>query len=189
LMERSEAVPNESLNSAKRTWTVDQLPELPRKRQISIGEVLMDIAMVLFVMVWIALPVFQGDSESVPFLNPDLWSFWLPILLILLGLTLVHDMFQLKIGNWTPTLTVTNVILGLISIVYLVVLVTTQDLVNPAFLAMLEERGASRLIETARWSVNISAAIIAGIYVWDMVNSIRLARQLKQQHGDFHAGM
>lgn len=189
LMERLEAVPNESLNSAKRTWTVDQLPELPRKRQISIGEVLMDIALVLFVMVWIALPVFQGDSESVPFLNPDLWSFWLPILLILLGLTLVHDMFQLKIGNWTPTLTVTNVILGLISIVYLVVLVTTQDLVNPAFLAMLEERGASRLIETARWSVNISAAIIAGIYVWDMVNSIRLARQLKQQHGDIHAGM
>ncbi|HEX2994835.1 MAG TPA: hypothetical protein VHP14_08425 [Anaerolineales bacterium] len=180
-MERSEAVPNESLNSAKRTWTADQLPELPRARQISIGEVVMDIAMVLFVMVWIVLPMFQGDRGSVPFLNPDLWNFWLPILLILLGLTLIHDVFQLKIGNWTPALTITNVILGMLAIVYLVVLVTTQDLVNPAFLAMLEDRGASRLIETARWSVNISAAIIAGIYVWDMVNSIRLARQLEQK--------
>lgn len=179
-MERSDAVPNESLDSAKQAWTVDQLPTLPHTRQITIGEVVMDIAMVLFVMLWIVLPVFQEGSESVPFLNPALWNGWLPVLLVILGLTLVHDVFQFKIGNWTPTLTITNVILGLIAIVYIAALVLTQDVVNPAFLTMLEQRSASRLIETAKWSIDISAAIIAGIYVWDMVNSIRLARQLKQ---------
>jgi hypothetical protein len=179
-MERSDAVPNESLNSAKQAWTVDQLPTLPHTRQIAIGEVVMDIAMVLFVMLWIVLPVFQAGSASVPFLNPALWNGWLPVLLVILGLTLVHDVFQFKIGNWTPALTITNVILGSIAIVYIAALVLTQDVVNPAFLAMLEERGVSSLIETALWSINISAAIIAGIYVWDMVNSIRLARQLKQ---------
>lgn len=180
-LERSEATPNEALNSRPGKWTVAQLPEMPRRRQISIGETLVDIALVLFVMFWIALPVFQRGSESVPFLNPALWNGWLPLLLVILGLTLVHDLFQLKIGNWTPALTLTNVLLGLLAIVYLAALLITQDVINPAFLAMLEQRGASRLIETARGSISISAAIIAGIYAWDMVNSIRLARQFAQK--------
>jgi hypothetical protein len=189
VMERSEAIPGESLGSGSRKWIVTQLPELPGTRQIGIGEALMDIAMVLFVMLWIVLPVFQGDSESVPFLNPALWDVWLPLLLVILGLTVVHDVFQLRIGNWTPALTITNVILGIIAIVYIAALVATQDLVNPAFLAMLEQRGASRLIETARWSLDISAVIIAGIYIWDILHSIRMARQLGKQNSKLTASM
>jgi hypothetical protein len=96
-------------------------------------------------------------------------------------LTLVHEVFQLKIGNWTPALTLTNVILGLISIVYTAALVLTQEVINPAFLATLDNSTElARLREVATWSINISAAIIVGIYVWDIVNSIRLARQLRQ---------
>jgi hypothetical protein len=65
--------------------------------------------------------------------------------------------------------------------VYIAALVTTQDVINPEFLAMLENtEGFERLRETARWSVNISAAVIAGIYVWSMIDSIRLSRKLQQ---------
>jgi hypothetical protein len=90
--------------------------------------------------------------------------------------------FKLKIGKWIPALTATNVILGLISILYIAALVVTQDVINPAFLTMLENAPESReLREVLVWSINISAAVIAGIYVWSMVNSIRMARQLSKE--------
>jgi hypothetical protein len=34
------------------------------------------------------------------------------------------------------------------------------------------------------WTVDISAAVIAGIYVWDIINSIRMARQLGKETPD-----
>ena len=185
LIERSGEKPDDLPKSDSRQWKVDQLPSLPRKRQISVAETVMNIAVLLFLLIWIALPttldLLQGTPASVPFLHPNLWSFWLPIFFVIMGLTLVHEVFKLRIGNWTTGLTVTNVILGIISIVYIAALVTTQDVINPQFLSMLENKeGFERLRESARWSINISAAIIAGTYVWSMVDSIRKARQLKQ---------
>jgi hypothetical protein len=184
-MERSEAIPNESLSTTAHKWTVAQLPELPRKRQISVGESLMNIGTILFMMTAVILPALlnwlQGEGGPVPFLHPNLWDFWLPLFLVIMALTLVHEMFQLKIGNWTPALTITNVILGLISIIYTTALVLTQEIINPAFLATLDNgTEVAKLQEVATWSINISAAIIVGIYIWDIVNSIRLARQLRQ---------
>jgi len=189
-MERSDAIPNESLNPDTRAWTVAQLPELPRKRQISIAETVMNIATELFLMFWIALPVIRGGSDSVPFLHPDLWNFWLPLFFVIMGLTLVHEVFQLKIGNWTPALTITNVILSLISIIYIAALVLTQDVINPAFLAMLDSSlDTARLREVATWSIDISAAVIAGIYVWEIVHSIRMARQFNKQESEIPASL
>jgi hypothetical protein len=133
---------------------------------------------------------FQGNSAPVPFLHPNLWNFWLPVFFVLTSLSLVHEVFQLKIGNWTPALTVTNVILGILSIVYIAALVLTQDVVNPAFLAMLDSSlETARLREVATWSINITAAIIAGIYVWDIVHSIRMARQLAEEKTEIAAPM
>jgi hypothetical protein len=187
-LERSDATPNESLNPDTRKWTVAQLPELPRKRQISIAETVMNIATILFVLIWIALPYvidrFRGNPVSVPFLQPNLWNFWLPLLFVIMGLTLIHEAFKLKIGVWTPALTATNVILGVITIVYIAALVLTQDIINPAFLTMLDTSGAQELREVATWTIDISAAVIAGIYVWDIINSIRMARQLGKETPD-----
>jgi hypothetical protein len=187
-VERSGEKPEELRKPGSQSWTVAQLPELPGKRQIGIAEALMNIATLLFVMIWIALPLFQGDSASVPFLHPNLWNFWLPVFFLLTGLSLVHEVFQLKIGYWTPALTVTNVILGILSIVYIAALITTQEVINPAFLAMLDSSlETARLREVATWSVDISAAIIAGIYVWDILHSIRMARQLTQPNPEIPA--
>jgi hypothetical protein len=184
LLERSEEKPAEVHRSASRAWTVAQLPKLPRKRQISTGEALTDIVMELFVLLWIVLPVIRSvlrsDPESVPFFHPDLWAVWLPIFVVLLILNLIHDVIKLKVGNWTPALTVTNVILSLGWIIYIAALVTTQEVINPAFLATLDSSAElARLHEVAVWSVNISAAVIAGICIWDMLNSIRLSSQLR----------
>lgn len=183
-LERSDEKPDDLHKPGSQAWTVARLPEFPRKRQISVAETVMSIAVLLFLLIWVALPFalnrFPGNPVVVPFLHPNLWNFWLPAFFLIVGLNLIHEVFQLKIGNWTPALTVTNVMLGTVTIIYVAALVISQDVINPAFLGMLESNGAGKLREVAEWSINISAAVIAGIYVWDMLDSIRLARQLKQ---------
>ena len=185
IVERSDTKPNE-LGSAKTgAWTVDQLPQLPKKRQISIGDALASIVFVIGFTTWIVLPFLRSQqTESVPFLNPDLWQIWLPVFFVLVVLTLIHEMFKLIIGNWTRPLMITNVILCLLSIGYIAALVTTQQIINPAFLATLSDDVVDELRDSARWArwtVNISAVITIGIYVWDMVNSVIMAKQLNRQ--------
>jgi len=185
IVERSDTNPNE-LGSAKTgVWTVSQLPKLPSKRQISIAETLTNIVFITSFTVWIVLPLVRSQgNDYVPFLNPDLWQLWLPVFFVLVVLTLIHEVFKLIIGNWTQPLMITNVILCLSSIAYIITLVMTQDVFNPAFLATLSDDVVGELRESARWarwSVNISAAVIIGIYAWDIVNSIMLSRRLNRQ--------
>ncbi len=189
-LDRSEEVPDKAPNTGPKAWTVAQLPKTPLKRQISIGETLTNIVMELFLLIWIVLPPMQawlrGETDFVPFLHPNLWNFWMPIFFVLFVLTLIHEVFKLKIGNWTPALTVTNVILGTASIIYIVALVTTQQVINPAFVASLDSAQASELQSITTWStwtVGITAAIFIGIIIWDMVNSIRLAKRLNEPAG------
>ncbi|MDQ3004387.1 MAG: hypothetical protein M3R47_03275 [Chloroflexota bacterium] len=183
IVERSDTQPGELGGTKKGAWTVAQLPKLPRKRQISVGETLTNLVFTIGFTAWVVLPFARSlDDQSVPFLNPDLWQLWLPVLIVIAGLSVVHELFKLRIGNWTPALTLTNVILGIVSIAYIVALVTTQEVINPAFLETLTDSPAIRDTSSwARWSVNISAAVIIGIYVWDVVNSIILSRRLNRQ--------
>ncbi|HVF25683.1 MAG TPA: hypothetical protein VNA23_07325 [Anaerolineales bacterium] len=188
IVERSDAKPSESGSAKPGAWTAAQLPQLPKKRQISIGEALTSIVFVIGVTAWVALPFFRErfqGNESVPFLNPNLSQTWLPLFLVIACLTLIHEVFKLIIGNWTPALAVTNVILCLLSIVYLIALVTTQEVINPAFLATLNEGATAPDVrdtaEWARWTINTSAAIIIGIYIWDIINSVIMAKRLNKQ--------
>jgi hypothetical protein len=188
LIERSGEKPDDLPKPGSQPWTVDQLPKMSRRRQISVGESLISIAFLLFIIIWIILPSvlnrLAGDTETVPFLNPDLWDFWLPLLFVILGLTLIHEIFKLRIGVWTRPLMITNVILCLTTIVYIIALITTQDVVNPAVVAALESSMTPSDMENAAtwatWTVNLTAAIFVGIYTWDMIDSIRKARQLEQ---------
>ncbi|WKZ41504.1 MAG: hypothetical protein QY328_05560 [Anaerolineales bacterium] len=182
-MEHLGVDPVESGVRKTRAWTPDQLPPLPKPRQISVGEAITDILMSLFGIGFVALSTsflrVQGGDGNIPLLHPRLWDFWLPLFFIIAGLTLIHEMFKLKIGNWTPALTITNVILSLVSIGYLLALVFTQEVVNPKFLAALEGGGVTPEMQiSTSWSVGITAAIIIGIYVWNIVNSIVMARRL-----------
>ncbi|MEO5886293.1 MAG: hypothetical protein ABIQ77_01400, partial [Anaerolineales bacterium] len=136
IAERSDANPNESGSAKSGAWTVAQLPKLPKNRQISIAETLTNIVFITGFTAWIVLPFIQAQgNEAVPFINPELWQIWLPVFFVLVILTLIHEVFKLIIGNWTPALMITNVILCLVSIAYIIALITTQEIINPAFLA------------------------------------------------------
>ena len=186
IAERTDANPEELRGSTPKAWTVDQLPKLPARRQISIGESLTNIVFFTIFIAWVLLPPFfawlRGDEGFVHVFHPDLWSIWFPIFFVIAALTLILEFFKLKIGNWTPALTVSNVILCIGSIVYIILLVTTQEIFNPAFLATLNESVPAEEVGNvdswAKWTVRISAAIIVGIYVWDMIDSVIKSRRL-----------
>ena len=184
-LDRSDTKPYDLPRSDSGAWTIDQLPEMPKKRQISIFEASMNIATLFFVMIWIVLPtvlsMFGGESIPVFLLHPNLSNFWLPVFFVLIGLTVILETFKLKIGTWTPALTTANIILCVLSIIYIAALVTTQEVVNPEFLAMLDQNGNQRLRDVVLWSIKISGAIIAGTYVWSIIDSIYKSRQLQQK--------
>lgn len=186
IAERTDAKPEEMGGSTPKAWTIDQLPKFPAKRQISVGESLTNIVFFTIFIAWVLLPPFfawlRGDEGFVHVFHPDLWNVWFPIFFVIAALTLILEFFKLKIGNWTPALTVSNVVLCIGSIVYVALLVTNQEVFNPAFLATLTERvpaeDLGNVASWAEWTVNISAAIIIGIYVWDMADSVIKSRRL-----------
>jgi hypothetical protein len=181
-LEHAEPHPQEA-SGKRRAWTVDQLPKLPGPRQISTSEALTDIVADLTAAGLIAVPFLaawlRGDADFVPLLNPGLWRGWLPGILIILVLSLVHDVFKLRIGNWTPALTGTNVILGLASIAFLAALVMTQEVINPAHIASTAIGVLpAQARESARWGVLITVGFICLAYLYSIINSIVLSRRL-----------
>lgn len=168
-----------------RAWTPDLLPQLPKPRQISIGEGITNVIMTLggigLVAFFASLLRVEDGSGNFPLLHPNLWKVWLPIFFGLAGLTFIHDLFKLKIGNWTPALTITNILLSLASIGYLLALVLTQDIVNPAFVAALKNGTPAQVQQSMMWTIWISVAIIIGCYLWSIVNSIVMAKRLPVQ--------
>ncbi|MCC6299636.1 MAG: hypothetical protein IT314_10075 [Anaerolineales bacterium] len=185
IAEQTDADPKDAVVKQTRTWTPDQLPPLPRKRQMDISEVGTSLALVIGGAILIAwspqILSIQSHGETIPFLHPDLWNVFLPIFFVLVGFTVIHELFKLAIGNWTRALTVTNLILGIASITYIVLLIATQQVFNPSFVAALAESGARGIQDAtswATWTINITAAIIIGIYIWDMVDSVIKSRRL-----------
>ncbi|MCC6500313.1 MAG: hypothetical protein IT313_08620 [Anaerolineales bacterium] len=188
IAEHAGAKPEELGVSKIKAWTVAHLPKLPAKRQIGASEVLTNIVFLTIFLAWVVLPPFtawlRGDEGFVQVFHPNLWNVWLPIFFVIAVLTLILELFKLKIGNWTPSLTASNVILCIGSIVYIIALVTTQKVFNPVFLETLTQNASaeelSKITSWAAWSVNLSAAIMVGIYIWDMADSVIKSRRLAQ---------
>lgn len=180
-LEHSGKTPIE-LGGDEREWSPDLLPQLPKPRQISIGEGITDVIITLggigFVAFSTSLLRVEDGNGTFTLLHPDLWKVWLPIFFGLAGLSLVHDIFKIKIGNWAPALTITNILLGLASIGYLLALVFTQDIVNPAFVSALKNGTPAQIQLSATWTIWISIAIIIGCYLWSIANSIVMAKRL-----------
>jgi hypothetical protein len=105
ILERSGPDSRKSLGE----WTLEKLPQLPERRQRFTDT----IVGVTWIAVLIALLFVQQffvfvDGRSVPVLNPDLWSFWLPVLVVLLGAEIVLELVRYRVGRWTVPLAFVN---------------------------------------------------------------------------------
>lgn len=149
------------------------------KRQIPFGEAIAGAVVVALGALWVAASFSLHVKEGQPLLNPELWSFWLPAFFVLAGLSVVHELLQAKVGNWTPPLMATNVLLSAACIVFVISLVSSVSVVNPAYLEAWGVHAANPGVATAlRMAGASTVVVIVGVYIWDAVQSVMLNRRL-----------
>src|SRR5688500_10041287 len=89
-MERFDAMRDarEGIAAATTAWNVDRLPALPKDRvsaSDAVGEVLTSILTIGGILFLNSVAWFTDEAgEVITLFNPDLWSLWLPLLLVLL---------------------------------------------------------------------------------------------------------
>ena len=105
------------------------------------------------------------DGVSYPLFNPDLWSFWLPWFLVVLGLQIVFHLALYLRGGWTWAFAAVNTILNLAFVVPAVWLWSEGLLFDPGLVAALEGMGLAAAFRPA--GVVIAIVLIAATG-WDI---------------------
>ncbi|MEU5960807.1 permease prefix domain 1-containing protein [Micromonospora parva] len=161
-------------------WTVDQLPDAPVHRGIPLADTIASVVMLVATIAYLPIQHFQSwvrgtDGENIAILDPALWSFWLPALIVVLIASVIFEIVKYRIGRWTWRLFGTKVLLNLAFSVPLVWLALSDRLLNPA----LAER-LSWLADADNRNV-LGAAIAVGaavVVVWDLIDTaIKTRRQ------------
>lgn len=163
----------------EKPWSPESLPEAGGKRQITLGEF---IASLVFLTVFVALVVWQeshspytAGGEAIPFLDPSLWEAWIPVFFVLIAVNMGIEVWKYVAGRWTLPLVVVNVLTNVLFAGFVVLLLETQQVVNPDFAAALEaEVGGDVPWELTRVALIV---LVVGIAVLDTVDcAVKYAR-------------
>lgn len=158
-------------------WTVDRLPEAPRERQVTLVDSCVAIAFLLVAIAYLPWQHFQpwilADGTRLPVLDPALWGFWLPALIVVLVAMLGLEVAKYRAGRWTWPLVAVNAVLDLALAVPLAWLLLTDRLLNPDLVRRFEWLREGGADDVARMAVVVTAAIT----VWDLVDSAVKARR------------
>ncbi len=152
------------------TWSPDGLPDLPRSPRDSLGDLVPTVVFLGLVggaIVWqqFRSPVEDG-GERLPLLDPSLWSFWLPLILVLIAAEIAFEVVKYRLGRWTPRTAGVNVLIGAVFAAPLIYLAATDRLLNPAAVAAVQEEWAAFDPGVANTVVIITSLLIWG---WDSV--------------------
>ena len=172
LVERGSA-PGKMEESLAVEWTPDQLPDLPRGPRGSLGELVASLVWLAFIGAAIVWQQFRSPvGDQLPLLDPDLWSFWLPLILVLLVVEMGFEVVKYRLGSWSPPLAWVNVALGAVFTAPIVYLAATDKLLNPTAVAEIQDGWSGFDPGTANTVVIVAALII---WAWDSVDGWRKA--------------
>jgi len=158
-------------------WTVDRLPELPRKQQVSLSDA---IGGVVFIGILIAVIVLQHfrtwiegpGGDSVEVLNPDLWSFWLPFLIGVLVLSMLLEVAKYRVGHYSLGIVAGVVVTSLGWLLPFAYLAATGDLIAPAFVEALD------ITPTVLDRINLGVVLVAiAVEVGTVIDAVVKNRQ------------
>jgi hypothetical protein len=166
LLERSPG------KGADLAWTPDMLPQLPElsrpgRRSELIGS-LVFLGIFALVIVWQHFGLPWVDAlETIPLLDPDLWSFWIPYFLVLIVLEMLFAI-AIYAWGWNWWLAVANLALNVAFVVPALWLFTSGQLLNPE---ALEAMGwpwgdAGDVI------VPIIVVVMIGVAAWDVIDGV-----------------
>ncbi|HEY9323543.1 MAG TPA: permease prefix domain 1-containing protein [Agromyces sp.] len=152
-------------------WTLDMLPALPEPAKTSrLGEL---IGSLVFLGIFAAAIVWQqfgvvfhdGVRESIPLLEPALWSFWLPYFLALIALEILFAI-GLYAWGWNWWLAGANLVLNVaFTVPALWLFLTGQLISDEALEAMQWPWGDSGPVVVATIVV-----VVIGVAAWDVID-------------------
>ncbi|WP_405095430.1 permease prefix domain 1-containing protein [Micromonospora sp. NBC_01412] len=160
-------------------WTVDQLPEVPAKQDMTLTDIAASAALMLFTAAFLPWQHFlswarQIDGERIPLLDPALWRSWLPVLMAVLLAGVVFELVKYRVGRWTWPLVAVKAALDLAFSVPVVWLLAEDRLLNPDLI----ERFAWLQDEGNLQSITVIAIVTTGVVlVWDLIDSGVKARR------------
>ncbi len=157
-------------------WNPDQLPA-DDTDSVSLGETVTSVGFVLaaaLAILWqqTSSPVTQ-DGESVPVLDPALWSGVLPWLVVVLAGQAVVAVTAYRRGRWTTPLAAAQVGLDLAFAVPVLLLLRAGNLFNPAFVDVLVEGGWVNAERDLTVTTTVGVAVVL---VWSVVEAVRSSR-------------
>ncbi|MET8364365.1 permease prefix domain 1-containing protein [Micromonospora sp. NPDC005194] len=160
-------------------WTVDELPDVPAHRDVSLVDTIAAVAMLVLTIGYLPLQHYQSwvrasDGDNIPVLDPALWSFWLPALMVVLLAIAVFEVVKYRIGRWSWPLFGVKALLNLAFTVPLAGLALSDALLNPA----LGERLSWLADADNRSLLNALIALgVAVVLVWDLVDTALKSRR------------
>jgi hypothetical protein len=159
-------------------WDPDQLPDDGGTGGVGLGETLSSVAFLAvaaLALVWqqTSSPVTSG-GDSVPVLDPALWSGVLPWLVLVLVAQAAVAVIAYRRGRWSTGLAVADVALDLAFAVPVLVLLWAHDLFNPAFVDLLVQGGWVDAERDLTLSTTIGVVVVL---VWSAVETWRKLRR------------
>jgi hypothetical protein len=109
------------------------------------------------------------DGAPIPVIDPALWSFWLPYLIVLTLLTGVFAVVLYRVGRWTWPLAAVNAVLTIATIGPIAWLVWTGAALNEAYLDRL---GWADFVAAGSPSATLTAVALGGIGAWAIIDSV-----------------
>jgi len=169
----------------ERTWSLEQLPQVPAPERLGIGEAVASVianVLVTIALLWVMLaPPIVIDGEAYPLFDPALWSFWLPWFIAVAVAEIGFAVLLYLRGRWTYGLAAINAILGAAFAIPALYLLANDMAFNPALVEQL------RTLTGGTWlgvMASITMIVIAVIVAWDAFDGFRKAwlNQRREAH-------
>ncbi|GGD23498.1 permease prefix domain 1-containing protein [Nocardioides daphniae] len=153
-------------------WTPDSLPQLPRGPRGAIGETITNVvwlAILALLLIWQQVaPMVRIDGEQLPVIDPDLWSFWMPLVLLTLVAEAAFEIVKYLAGaTWTVGFAALNTLTGLLFAAPVVWLASEERLLNPAFVEAMRDHVGGFDAGTVH---TVTLVVALGIWLWDTVD-------------------
>ena len=158
-------------------WTPERLPNVPTRPRAALGEAITNIVWLgilagLLVAQQVTPFVGTGD-ERVPVVDTELWSSWLPLVLVALVLEACFEVVKYRAGGtWSPRFAALNTVTGLVFAAPLAWLAYDERLLNPAFVSLAQESWPGFDPGVAHTVILLSAV---AVWTWDTVDGWRKA--------------
>lgn len=171
------------------TWSPEMLRDLPEPGPARLGDTAASIVLqagTAAYLVWqhFRSPLHDADGNAVPLLDPALWTFWLPYLIVVLLAGAALEWLRYRARGWTWSFFAANAAIDLAFAVPLIVLAASGSLFNPAFTSAVDwwpEAGGPLAV--------IVLVCTAGVTLWDIVDTARKTPRDQRVLRDLRAGI